>query len=42
MFCKVPKVGGDLLGNIPRLKAVARVVLYQAKNYDAPAFRSMK
>jgi hypothetical protein len=35
---RVPKVGSDLLANIPRLQSVARIVLYQSKNYDGTGF----
>jgi response regulator RpfG family c-di-GMP phosphodiesterase len=31
---RIPQVGSDLLANIPRLQPVARIVLYQDKNYD--------
>jgi response regulator RpfG family c-di-GMP phosphodiesterase len=35
---RVPQTGADLLANIPRLEAVARIVLYQNKNYDGSGF----
>ncbi len=35
---RVPQVGHDLLSKIPRLEAVARIVLYQNKNYDGTGF----
>jgi len=31
---RIPKMGADLLANIPRLETVARIVLYQQKHYD--------
>jgi response regulator RpfG family c-di-GMP phosphodiesterase len=31
---RVPRVAFDLLSNIPRLESVARIILYQGKNYD--------
>lgn len=37
---RVPQVGHDLLSKIPRLEAVARIVLYQNKNYDGTGFPS--
>ena len=38
MLARVPKTGADLLANIPRLEAVARMVLYQNKHYDGSGF----
>lgn len=38
MIEKIPKVGYDLLTNIPRLNNVAKTVLYQNKNYDGTGF----
>jgi response regulator RpfG family c-di-GMP phosphodiesterase len=35
---RVPQVGCNLLANIPRLQSVARIVLYQNKNYDGTGF----
>ncbi len=35
---RVPLVGSNLLANIPRLQAVARIVLYQNKNFDGTGF----
>lgn len=35
---RVPQVGCDLLANIPRLQSVARIVLYQNKNFDGTGF----
>lgn len=37
-FARVPQVGSDLLAHIPRLQSVARIVLYQNKNYDGTGF----
>jgi response regulator RpfG family c-di-GMP phosphodiesterase len=34
MLARVPVTGSELLASIPRLEEVARIVLYQAKNYD--------
>lgn len=34
ILSRVPQVGSDLLTNIPRLKTVARIVLYQGKHFD--------
>jgi response regulator RpfG family c-di-GMP phosphodiesterase len=38
MIERVPKTGADLLANIPRLEAVARMVLYQNKHYNGAGF----
>jgi len=38
MVSQLPKVSSDLLANIPRLDKVARIVLYQQKNYDGTGF----
>ncbi len=38
MFDRIPKIGADLLANIPRLESVARIVLYQQKHYDGSGF----
>ncbi len=35
---RIPEIGANLLANIPRLEAVARIVLYQSKNYDGSGF----
>lgn len=35
---RVPQVGSELLANIPRLQAVARIVRYQAKHFDGSGF----
>ena len=37
-LARVPQVGHDLLSKIPRLEAVARIVLYQNKNFDGTGF----
>ena len=34
LVARVPEVGSRLLGNIPRLEQVARMVRYQQKNFD--------
>jgi len=39
-MARVPQVGHDLLSKIPRLEAVARIILYQNKNYDGTGFPS--
>jgi response regulator RpfG family c-di-GMP phosphodiesterase len=38
MLNRVPQIGADLLANIPRLEAAARIVRYQQKNYDGSGF----
>ena len=38
VFSSVPAVGQDLLKRIPRLENVARIVLYQSKDYDGGGF----
>ncbi|MCP3851731.1 MAG: response regulator [Gammaproteobacteria bacterium] len=35
---RLPKVGYQLLNNIPRLTYVARIILYQEKNFDGTGF----
>jgi len=35
---KVPEIGQELIARIPRLEAVARIVLYQNKNLDGSGF----
>ena len=37
-LARIPQVGSDLLANIPRLQSVARIVLYQNKNFDGTGF----
>ena len=38
MLTQVPTIGAELLSNIPRLNTVAKIVLYQNKNYDGSGF----
>ena len=38
MLTQVPTIGAELLSNIPRLDNVAKIVLYQNKNYDGSGF----
>jgi len=40
MLARVPKIGADLLSNIPRLASVAEIILYQNKNFDGSGFPS--
>lgn len=40
MIEKSPRIGHDLLVNIPRLEPVAKIVLYQTKNYDGSGYPS--
>lgn len=40
VLARIPEIGARLLANIPRLEAVARIVLYQNKNYDGSGFPS--
>jgi len=42
MISQLPKVSSDLLANIPRLDKVARIVLYQRKNFDGSGFPADK
>jgi len=37
-LARIPQIGHDLLNKIPRLEAVARIVLYQNKNFDGTGF----
>lgn len=37
-LARVPQIGSDLLSKIPRLDAVARIVLFQNKNFDGTGF----
>jgi response regulator RpfG family c-di-GMP phosphodiesterase len=37
-FAAHPALGADLIGHIPRLDGVARIVLYQNKSYDGTGF----
>jgi len=34
MYQEHPRVGHDLIANIPRLKGIARIILYQGKHYN--------
>ncbi|MGD0412246.1 MAG: HD domain-containing phosphohydrolase, partial [Verrucomicrobiota bacterium] len=38
VFNQVPSVGSSLLAHIPRLEGVARIILYQNKNFDGSGF----
>ncbi len=38
IIARVPQVGHDLLSKIPRLESVARIILYQNKNFDGSGF----
>ncbi len=38
VLTRIPEIGAKLLANIPRLESVARIVLYQSKNYDGSGF----
>jgi response regulator RpfG family c-di-GMP phosphodiesterase len=38
VLARVPKIGAELLENIPRLGGVARIVLYQSKHFDGSGF----
>jgi response regulator RpfG family c-di-GMP phosphodiesterase len=38
VFNQVPAVGSSLLAHIPRLEGVARIILYQNKNFDGSGF----
>lgn len=38
MIRQTPRIGSQLLANIPRLQDVARIVLYQQKNFDGTGF----
>ena len=38
VLARMPEIGANLLANIPRLDSVARIVLYQSKNYDGSGF----
>jgi response regulator RpfG family c-di-GMP phosphodiesterase len=38
LVTRIPKIGADLIANIPRLETVARIVLYQQKHYDGAGF----
>ena len=38
MLSRVPELGSQLIAKIPRLEGVARIVLYQAKNFNGTGF----
>jgi response regulator RpfG family c-di-GMP phosphodiesterase len=38
MIMRVPEIGHQLLSKIPRLESVARIVLYQKKNFNGSGF----
>jgi response regulator RpfG family c-di-GMP phosphodiesterase len=38
VLARMPEIGANLLANIPRLETVARIVLYQNKNYNGSGF----
>ena len=38
VVAKLPQIGSELLGKIPRLEGVARIVQYQDKNFDGSGF----
>ncbi len=38
MLARVPEMGSNLLAHIPRLEAVAQIVLFQRKNFDGTGF----
>src|SRR5260221_11607169 len=38
LLVRVPEIGSKLLANIPRLESVAKIILYQNKNYDGSGF----
>ncbi len=40
MFEDHPKIGSELINNIPRLKSVADIIKYQEKNYDGSGIPS--
>ena len=42
MLARVPEIGANLLNNIPRLESVAKIVLYQNKNFDGSGFPADK
>ena len=42
MVERSPRIGHDLLVNIPRMEPVAKIVLYQSKHYDGSGFPSDK
>jgi response regulator RpfG family c-di-GMP phosphodiesterase len=40
MLARAPETGHNLLNHIPRLEEVARIILYQQKNFDGTGFPS--
>ena len=42
IFRRHPKIGHDLIANIPRLESIAEIVLFQDKNYDGTGFPDVK
>ncbi len=38
VFVRFPEIGQDVIGRIPRLEPVARIILYQNKNFDGSGF----
>ena len=38
IVARIPQIGHSLLSHIPRLESVARVILYQNKNFDGTGF----
>ncbi|MCL5020736.1 MAG: hypothetical protein M1339_03555, partial [Bacteroidetes bacterium] len=38
MYDRIPRIGHDLLANIPRLSNVAKIVLYRQKHFDGSGF----
>lgn len=38
MFRRIPAVGGELLGQIPRLEIVSKILTYQNKGFDGEGF----
>ena len=38
MFSNIPEIGGNLLARIPRMESVAKIILYQDKNFDGSGF----
>ena len=42
MINEAPRVGSKLISHIPRLESIAKIVLYQNKNYDGSGFPNDK
>jgi len=38
LLVRIPEIGSKLLAHIPRLESVAKIILYQNKNYDGSGF----